>query len=128
MQDYRVWEDKISAPSNIMSSTNKSNAPKPSQFPFEQIEGAVGASDANSGIFEHYNLPAMFAVLAQPKEFAPNFVKGDFKLWNDLQSSGHKIHPHGYTHAKMPDLAYADGCREIDLCLATFSEKLNHFD
>src|SRR5436190_8443450 len=91
-------------------------------------DGFAKSSIDTARIFEQYKLPAMFAVLAEPKDFATRFVKGDFKLWNELQSAGHKIHPHGYTHAKMPDLAYDAATREIDLCFSTFAEKLNNFD
>jgi peptidoglycan/xylan/chitin deacetylase (PgdA/CDA1 family) len=91
-------------------------------------DGFAKSSIDTARIFEQYKLPALFAVLSDPSDFAPRFVKGDFHLWNDLQSAGHKIHPHGHTHANMPSLPYADATKQIDLCLSTFQEKLNNFD
>jgi peptidoglycan/xylan/chitin deacetylase (PgdA/CDA1 family) len=91
-------------------------------------DGFAKSSIATAKVFEEFGLRALFAVLAEPTDFATNFVKGDFALWNELLARGHHVHPHGYTHARMPDLTYEQGVAELQRCIATFSEKLNGFD
>jgi len=86
------------------------------------------SSLATAGLFEEFRLPAVFAVIAEPKDFALNFVKGDFAMWNELQSRGHLVQPHGYTHAKLTDLPHERAIGELEMCLAAFGEKLDGFD
>ena len=91
-------------------------------------DGFKASSIATAKLFEQYKLPAYFAVLAEPSAFSPNIVKGDFGLWNDLQSRGHVVYPHGYTHVKMSEIPHEQAVGELERCLATFTEKLNGFD
>jgi peptidoglycan/xylan/chitin deacetylase (PgdA/CDA1 family) len=91
-------------------------------------DGFAKSSLATAKIFEQYNLRAVFAVLASGLGFATRHPIGDFALWNDLQSAGHRIQPHGYTHARLPDLPHAQAFEQLDLCLASFREKLTGFD
>jgi peptidoglycan/xylan/chitin deacetylase (PgdA/CDA1 family) len=91
-------------------------------------DGFARSTLATAKLFEEFHLPAVFAVIAEPKDFAPTFIKGDFAMWNELQSRGHIIQPHGYTHAKLTELPHQQAVAQIERCLATFSEKLDRFD
>jgi peptidoglycan/xylan/chitin deacetylase (PgdA/CDA1 family) len=91
-------------------------------------DGFLKSTLATAALFDQFKLPAVFAVVAEPKDFAPGFVKGDFALWNELQNRGHIILPHGYTHAKLPDLPHEQAVGELERCLDTFAEKLHGFD
>src|SRR5438093_9066025 len=91
-------------------------------------DGFARSSVTTAALFEEFGLRATFAVLANPSGFAPQFQLGDFALWNELKSRGHVIHPHGYTHANLRSMSYADAIDELERCLSTFSEKLRGFD
>lgn len=91
-------------------------------------DGFVKSSLETAQIFEEFGLRAVFAVLANPTGFAPQFRVGDFALWNELRERGHIIHPHGYTHANLQSMNYTDAVEELTRCLATFNEKLRGFD
>jgi peptidoglycan/xylan/chitin deacetylase (PgdA/CDA1 family) len=91
-------------------------------------DGFAKSSIVTAELFEKYGLRALFAVLANPADFAPKVVKGDFDLWNELAARGHRVQPHGYTHARMPELSFEEGLAEIEKCLEVFSEKLAGFD
>jgi peptidoglycan/xylan/chitin deacetylase (PgdA/CDA1 family) len=91
-------------------------------------DGFKASSIVTAKVFEQYKLPAYFAVLAEPRDFSPKIVKGDFELWNELQARGHVVYPHGYTHVKMSDIPHEQAVDELKRCLATFSEKLTGFD
>lgn len=91
-------------------------------------DGFARSSLATAALFEEFNLAAVFAVLAEPRDFAPKFIKGDFALWNELQSRGHVIQPHGYTHAKLTEIPFDAAVNQMERCLATFTEKLDGFD
>ncbi len=91
-------------------------------------DGLAKSSLATAKLFEEFGLPAVFAVIAEAKDFAIKFVKGEFALWNELQSRGHLVQPHGYTHVKLTDLPHERAIGELERCLATFGEKLDGFD
>ena len=91
-------------------------------------DGFVNSTLATAELFESFGLRAGFCVLANPAGFAPQFRVGDFGLWNELKSRGHRIHPHGYTHANLAAMSYPDATAELEKCLATFNEKLHGFD
>src|SRR2546423_12933388 len=91
-------------------------------------DGFAKSSLDTAQIFETVGLRAVFAVLAYPSGFAPQYRVGDFALWNELKARGHIIHPHGYTHANLQSMNYADAIDELTRCLATFNEKLRDFD
>jgi peptidoglycan/xylan/chitin deacetylase (PgdA/CDA1 family) len=91
-------------------------------------DGFRASSLETARIFEHAGLRAVFAVLADPTGFAPNFPVGDFPLWNELQHRGHVIHPHGLHHTNLTTLPLAQATAQIDQCLARFAENLDGFD
>src|SRR4051812_42979992 len=85
-------------------------------------DGFAKSTLTTAKLFEQYKLPAYFAVLAEPKDFSPNIVKGDFGLWNELQSRGHVVYPHGFTHTKLSEIPHQQAVDELKRCLDTFSE------
>src|SRR5262249_19244360 len=91
-------------------------------------DGFVKSTLATAELFERFNLPAVFAVLAHPEGFAPQFRVGDFSLWNELQSRGHIIQPHGFTHANLQSMDYPQAVGELEKCLDRFGEKLRGFE
>jgi len=90
-------------------------------------DGMLKSSLATAKLFEEFGLAAVFAVIAETKDFAPAFVKGDFQVWNEMQQRGHVVAPHGYTHAKLTELPVPAACDLITRCLDTFTEKLDGF-
>jgi peptidoglycan/xylan/chitin deacetylase (PgdA/CDA1 family) len=89
-------------------------------------DGFIKSTLATAKLFEEFKLPAVFAVIADPT----NFVKGcgDFVLWNEMQSRGHIVQPHGYMHTNLSKIPHEQAVVEIDQCLATFGENLQGFD
>ncbi len=83
-------------------------------------------------LYEKYNLSACLNVLATvgltQDAYQQGVEIGDFELWNELQSRGHEIMPHGYRHANLSQLPFAEATGLIDKCLDIFSEKLDGFD
>jgi peptidoglycan/xylan/chitin deacetylase (PgdA/CDA1 family) len=88
-------------------------------------DGFAKSSQATAAIFESFGLPAAFAVLAEPKDFAKGC--GGFSLWNELQSRGHRVHPHGYAHTDLAVVPHKQAIAEIERCLDVFCEKLYGF-
>ncbi|NQU12298.1 polysaccharide deacetylase family protein [bacterium] len=86
-------------------------------------------------IYEAHGQRACFNVIATghldsfitPDSGQAGFPKGDFDLWNELQHRGHEIMPHGYRHARKPELPFAEAQRLITDCLAVFSAELDGF-
>jgi peptidoglycan/xylan/chitin deacetylase (PgdA/CDA1 family) len=91
-------------------------------------DGFANSSRRTADIFENFGLRAVFAVLAKGFDAPQRFAVGDFELWNDLQSRGHFIQPHGYTHARLPDLPHEQAVEQMRLCLEGFCEKLSGFE
>jgi peptidoglycan/xylan/chitin deacetylase (PgdA/CDA1 family) len=91
-------------------------------------DGFIKSTLATADLFEEFKLPAVFAVIAAPGDWAPQFVKGDFSLWNELQQRGHIVQPHGFTHAKLDELPYDAAVDQLRRCLGAFQEKLDGFD
>jgi peptidoglycan/xylan/chitin deacetylase (PgdA/CDA1 family) len=87
-------------------------------------------------IYEKFGLSACFNVIALGH--APNFVppdpyhegypKGNFELWNELQSRGHEIMPHGLLHHNLAEMPLSDAKRSISKCLEIFESELDGFD
>jgi peptidoglycan/xylan/chitin deacetylase (PgdA/CDA1 family) len=89
-------------------------------------DGSRKSSIATAQLFEQFNLRAVFAVIADHASF--HAVAGDFALWNQLQSRGHIIHPHGQTHVKLSEIPPQQAIDSVRQCLDTFTEKLDGFD
>jgi peptidoglycan/xylan/chitin deacetylase (PgdA/CDA1 family) len=90
-------------------------------------DGFMKSSLATAKLFESFGLRAVFSVLADRTNFAPKFDVGDFALWNELQSRGHIIHPHGWRHTKLSDVPYEQAIEEMQRCLDSFAEHLSGF-
>ncbi len=86
-------------------------------------------------IYERHGVSACFNVIATghldtfmpPDRWQNGSLTGDFDLWNELQSRGHEIMPHGYRHADKRSLPFAEGQRLITDCLSVFSRELDGF-
>ena len=78
-------------------------------------DGFKKSSIRTAEIYEKYKLSACINVIATahlPDFVLPNeyhrWPVGDFGLWNELQSRGHEIMPHGYKHANKRELPLAE--------------------
>jgi Polysaccharide deacetylase len=97
-------------------------------------DGFERSSRRTAEIFERFGLSASLNVIArghlgEPDERWHNrWPKGDFTLWNELQTRGHEIMPHGYVHANKTELPFEDAKRLIEKCLAAFTSELAEFD
>jgi peptidoglycan/xylan/chitin deacetylase (PgdA/CDA1 family) len=89
-------------------------------------DGFAKSTLATAKIFDEFRYKAVFAVLADPSNFVPGC--GDWAMWNDLQSAGHIIQPHGQTHAKLTDLSPDAAIDLVRHCLDSFAAYLNNFD
>src|SRR5436309_16031273 len=91
-------------------------------------DGFVKSSLKTAELFESFGLRAVFAVIADSTGFAPNFAVGDFALWNELQSRGHRVHPHGWRHTNLAEVPHAQAIGELQRCLDSFGENLDGFE
>jgi len=64
---------------------------------FSFDDGFEKSSLKTAEIFESFGLRAEFNVIATA-HLKKEKVHGAFSLWNELQSRGHIIQPHGYNH------------------------------
>jgi peptidoglycan/xylan/chitin deacetylase (PgdA/CDA1 family) len=97
-------------------------------------DGFEKSSIKTAEIYEKYGLSAAINVIASAheKQFElPNeyhaWPVGDFDLWNELQSRGHEIMPHGYNHSNLQELALEDAKKLVNKCLDIFSMELDGF-
>ena len=99
-------------------------------------DGFVRSTLRTAEIFEQRGLSACFNVVAAAslRIFPPgsgiseDAPVGDFALWNELQSRGHEIMPHGYQHARLSQLPFEQACDLVKRCLNVFTEHLSGFD
>jgi len=89
-------------------------------------DGFAKSSIKTARIFEEFQLAAVFAVIADTTNFTQG--AGDWNLWNELQSRGHIIHPHGQTHVKLSDIPPAQAIDSVRQCLESFQANLEGFD
>ena len=86
-------------------------------------------------IYENFNLAACFNVIAlghapdfvPPDPYHDDYPKGNFDLWNEMQSRGHEIMPHGLLHHNLAEMQFEDARRAITRCLEIFTSELNGF-
>jgi peptidoglycan/xylan/chitin deacetylase (PgdA/CDA1 family) len=85
-------------------------------------------------IYEKVGLSACFNVLAREEVDGEkvndpyhNHLKGDFKLWNELQARGHEIMPHGLIHHNLAKMPLTDAQRSITRCLEIFTQEMENF-
>jgi peptidoglycan/xylan/chitin deacetylase (PgdA/CDA1 family) len=97
-------------------------------------DGFKKSSLKTAEIFEKYKLSASINVIATGhlKDFVvpdqyQTTEKGDFVLWNELQSRGHEIQPHGYKHANKAQLPLSEAQKLVEMCLDYFSKNLKGF-
>lgn len=97
-------------------------------------DGFRNSSIRTAELYEKYRLSASINVIAAAHQ--ENFKSldayqshpvGDFELWNELQSRGHEIMPHGYKHANLRDLPFPEAQNLITKCMDIFSEELEGF-
>jgi peptidoglycan/xylan/chitin deacetylase (PgdA/CDA1 family) len=91
-------------------------------------------------IYEKFGLQAEINVMAAahlkdsqlPPKMATDGVwgapYGDFVLWNELQSRGHVIQPHGLDHTNKAVVSLEMAMEKIKRCLDIFGEELEGFD
>ena len=98
-------------------------------------DGFEKSSIRTAEIYEKYGLSAAINVIASAHEKRfelPNeyhaWPVGDFDLWNDLQSRGHEIMPHGYNHSNLQELPLEDAQKLVNKCLEIFSRELDGFE
>jgi peptidoglycan/xylan/chitin deacetylase (PgdA/CDA1 family) len=97
-------------------------------------DGFKKSSLKTADIFEKYKLSASINVIATGhlKDFVvpdkyQTTEKGDFVLWNELQSRGHEIQPHGYKHANKSELPLSEAQKLVEMCFEYFSKNLKAF-
>jgi peptidoglycan/xylan/chitin deacetylase (PgdA/CDA1 family) len=99
-------------------------------------DGFLRSTTRIAAIYERHGLAACFNVIATghqpgfvpPDEYQVGIPKGDFKLWNALQTRGHEIMPHGYKHVNKTTLPLAEAQDLTRRCLALFQAELEGFD
>ena len=99
-------------------------------------DGFKKSSIRTAEIFEKYKLSACINVVATghlanspvQDKYQQGVVKGDFGLWNELQTRSHEIMPHGYRHANKASLPPAEAKDLILKCLDVFAKELKGFD
>lgn len=87
-------------------------------------------------IFEKYGFKACINVVAartNAKKFLPpdkwhDHPVGNWALWNELQSRGHEIMPHGLVHADLSSVPFNVAQNMILTSLNIFGEKLHNFN
>jgi peptidoglycan/xylan/chitin deacetylase (PgdA/CDA1 family) len=125
----------LTVPTNLCSGNNDSPKKKTHYFTLSFDDGFKNSSLLTAEIYEKHKLSACINVIATahlPDFVLPNeyhrWPVGDFKLWNDLQSRGHEIMPHGYKHANKKELPLGESKDLIRRCLDYFAEHLKGFD
>ncbi|MGC9395356.1 MAG: polysaccharide deacetylase family protein [Anaerolineae bacterium] len=78
-------------------------------------------------IYERYFLRAEFNIVVTFHQNDPQTF-GDFGVWNDLQTRGHVIQPHGYDHSNLAEMPLAQAQENILRCLEVFQHSLDAFD
>jgi peptidoglycan/xylan/chitin deacetylase (PgdA/CDA1 family) len=120
---------------NRLSTANHGGAKKTHYFTLSFDDGFKKSSIRTAETYEKYKLSACINVIATahlpdfvlPNEYH-NWPVGDFGLWNELQSRGHEIMPHGYKHANKKERPLAEAQDLIRRCNDYFSKHLKGFD
>ena len=93
---------------------------------FSFDDGFEKSTIKTAEIFESFGLRTEFNVIATA-HLNKEKVHGDFSLWNELQSRGHIIQPHGYNHTDKTSVPFEQATGLIDTCLEYFNEHLRDF-
>ena len=97
-------------------------------------DGFERSSIRTAEIFERYGLVAELHVLAaghlglSDDGWHGKWRKGDFGLWNELNTRGHRVMPHGYRHADKAELPLTEAQELIKRTLDVFRAELVGFD
>lgn len=103
-------------------------------------DGFLKSSLKTAEIFEKFELRTEFNIVATanlsnnalPANMQPGAPwgapYGDFDLWNELQSRGHVIQPHGYRHANKSEIPFEEARGLILFCLEVFTSQLAGFE
>jgi peptidoglycan/xylan/chitin deacetylase (PgdA/CDA1 family) len=102
---------------------------------FSFDDGFRESSLKTAEIYERFGLSACINVVAtahlptfeRPNEYHSHPL-GDFAFWNELQSRGHEIMPHGLKHANKTERPLAEAQDLILRCLDVFDRELRGFD
>jgi peptidoglycan/xylan/chitin deacetylase (PgdA/CDA1 family) len=86
-------------------------------------------------IYGKFGLSACFNVIAlghdpnfePPDPFHEGYPKGNFDLWNELQSRGHEVMPHGLLHHNLAEKPFTEAQKNILRCLEIFEQELEDF-
>ena len=86
-------------------------------------------------IYEQFDLWACFNVIAlghkpdfiPPDPYHEGYLRGNFELWNALQTRGHEIMPHGLQHHNLTEMPFEDAKHSIQHCLEIFEQELDSF-
>jgi peptidoglycan/xylan/chitin deacetylase (PgdA/CDA1 family) len=102
---------------NVMAGFSDPGATGVAQAETSFPQGATGVAQAETSFPQGAGLPNMWH----------NAPVGDWDLWNGLAARGHEIMPHGWDHANLAQVPFAEGCLNIDRCLAAFEKNLKGF-
>jgi peptidoglycan/xylan/chitin deacetylase (PgdA/CDA1 family) len=96
-------------------------------------DGFERSSIRTAEIFERHGLAAELNVIAGDRnspdeEWHRRWVKGDFRLWNELKARGHYVMPHGLEHVNKAEVPLAEAQRLIQGCLDVFRVELAGFE
>ena len=94
-------------------------------------DGFLKSNLAIARICEKFHLSACFNIIASghqadyvPPDPSHRTVRGDFGVWNELQTRGHEIMPHGYRHANKGKIPFQESRDLTMLCLDIFQKSL----
>lgn len=98
-------------------------------------DGLEKSNQKIAEIYERFGLAACFNVIAlgHDRDFEPpdpyheGYPKGNFDLWNELQSRGHEFMPHGLLHHDLAGKTFPEAQAYILRCLEIFEQELENF-
>lgn len=80
-------------------------------------------------LYESLGLRAIFCNVAEPPlSWRKTEDLGNWDLWNELLARGHAIHPHGFDHTNLAQIALEAAQDDIEKCLEVYSRHLGGFD
>ncbi len=94
-------------------------------------DGFFFSSLKTAEIFEKFSLKAEFNIVVTSSidsKDNPECIYGDFSLWNELNSRGHYIQPHGFDHSDKGNIPFENAKEKINNCLDYFNDNLTGFN
>jgi peptidoglycan/xylan/chitin deacetylase (PgdA/CDA1 family) len=89
-------------------------------------DGFRASTASIARIYERFGLRADFNIVALAHGKWQGV--GDFGWWNELQSRGHAIHPHGLDHTDKTSIPFAEARAKIQRCLDILQNNLRDFE